>query len=99
MQYLGPALAVTRSHVLANFPVHRCLQTILDCECAALDKEIAFQRRKPDYTVKRLDKFRVAGGVNVRVCDLDFRGTQKISSHFRIVEVRMVKPNRHGAEK
>src|SRR5437773_10569183 len=44
MQHLCATLAVTSSHVLADFPIHRCLQTILDRERAALDKKIAFER-------------------------------------------------------
>src|SRR2546427_8511639 len=52
MQDLGSAFAVTSSHVLPHFPIHRCLQTILDRERAALDKKVALQRRQPDYTFK-----------------------------------------------
>src|SRR5881275_2598893 len=44
MQDLGAAFALISSHILADFPIHRCLQTILDRERAALDKEIALQR-------------------------------------------------------
>src|SRR5206468_5675163 len=98
MQDLGAALPVTSGHVLADFPNHRCLQTILDRERAAFDKQIALKRRQTDDPLERRNKLRVPDGVNVRVGDLNFRRTQKILSHLRLVEVRMIKADRHRTE-
>src|SRR5438067_11578735 len=44
MQHLRAALAMAGSHVLANLPIHRRLQTILDCQRTALDEKITIQR-------------------------------------------------------
>ena len=99
MQNLRAAFAMTRGHVLAHLPIHRRLQTILDCERAALDEEIAFQRRQTDDALKGFHKFRVSLRINIRVRDFDFRRTKQIALHCRIIEVRMIKSNRHRAEK
>src|SRR6266567_5631311 len=99
MQNLRAAFTMTRGHVLAHLPIHGGLQTIFDCERTALDKEIAFQRRQSDHALKRLDKFRVAFRVNIGVRDFHLGRPQKIVLHIGIIEVRMIKPNRHRAEK
>ena len=99
MQDLGAALAVTSSHVLAHLPIHRRFQAILDRERAAFDKKVAFQGRQTDHALERRHKFSVAVRINIRVRDFNFRGTQKVASHLWIIEVRMVKPDRHRAEK
>src|SRR5437870_3171726 len=99
MQNLSPAFAVTSLHVLAHLPIHRCLQTILDCERTTFDEKITLQRRQTDYAFKGLDKFRVALRVNVRVGDFDFRGPQEIALHIIPIEVRMIKSDRHRTEK
>src|SRR6266700_2600516 len=74
----------TRGHVLADFPIHRCLQTILDRERAAFDKQIALKRRQTDDPLEGRHKFRVPDGVNVRIGDLNFCGPQKIASNLRL---------------
>src|SRR5262249_3116276 len=79
MQNLRAAFAMTCGHVLADFPIHCCLQTILHRERAALDEQITLEWRQTDDALKRRDKFSVAGRVNIRVCDLHFRRTQKIA--------------------
>ena len=99
MQHLGAALAATSSHVLAHFPIHRGLQTILDRKRAALDKQITPQRRQPDDALKRRHKFSVAVRIDIRVSDLHLRRAQKVALYLRIIEVRMVESDRHRSEK
>ena len=99
MQNLSAAFAVTRRHVFAHLPIHRRLQTIFDCQRAALDKKIALQRRQTDYAFEGLHKFRVSLRINIRVGDFDFRRTKKIALHCGIIEVWMIKSDRHRAEK
>jgi hypothetical protein len=60
MQNLRAAFAVTCGHVLPDFPIHRCLQTILHRKRAALDEQITLERRQTDDALKRRDKFSVA---------------------------------------
>src|SRR5947209_7870616 len=43
MQNLRSALTLTRGHVLADFPIHRRFERVLDRECAAFDEEIFFE--------------------------------------------------------
>src|SRR5262245_8736713 len=61
MQYLRAAFAVPCGHVLSDFPIHRCLQTILHRECPAFDEQITLEWRQTDDAFKRGDKFSVAG--------------------------------------
>ena len=60
MQDLRAALAMARRHVLAHFPIHRRLQTILDRHRAALDEKVTLQRRQPDYSLEGLYKLRIS---------------------------------------
>src|ERR1700694_3086232 len=98
MQYLGAALAITRGHVLAHFPIHRRLQTIFDRERAAFDEQVALKRRQSHHARKRVDKLSVAFGINVRVRDFYFGRAQEIALHILSIEIGMVEPDRHGTE-
>src|SRR6266436_7728873 len=64
MQNLCAAFAVTRSHVLPDFPIHRCLQTILHRKRAALDEQITLEWRQTKDALKRRHKFSVPSRVN-----------------------------------
>ena len=66
---------------------------------SAFDKQVSFQRWQTDHALERRYKLSVAIRINIRVCDLNFRRAQKIASDVGFIEVRMVKPDRHGAEK
>jgi len=98
MQNLRAAFAFARGHIFPHLPIHRRLQTVLDCHRAALDEKIALQRRQTDYAFKGLDKFRVSLRVHVRVGDFDFRGAKKIALHCGIIKVWMIKSHRHRAK-
>src|SRR5436305_12346741 len=98
MQDLRAALAMACRHVLAHLPIHCRLQTILDCQRAALDEKITLQRRQTDYALKGLDKLRVALRVNVGVGDFDFRRTEKIALDCGIIKIRVIEPDRHRAK-
>src|SRR4029450_13213582 len=99
MHTLGAAFPMTCGHVLADFPIHRCLQTILHRKRAALDEQITLERRQTDDALKRSYEFSVPGPVNIRICNLHFRRAQQIALYLRLVEVRMVKPYRHRSKK
>src|SRR3954469_2457533 len=99
MQNLRAAFAVTRSHVLPDFPIHRCLQTILHRESAALDEQITFHRRQTDHALKRGLELCVSGLVNIRVRNLHFRRAQQIALYLRVIEMRMVKSDRRRSKK
>src|SRR5581483_1313136 len=98
MQNLCSSFSTAGSHVLSHLPVHRCLQTILDRQRAALDEKITLQPRETDHALKGLDKFGVAVGVNVRVGDFDFCRAKKIALYCRIIKIRVIEPDRHRAE-
>src|SRR2546421_503130 len=66
---------------------------------SALDKKIAIERRQTDDVLERLHKFRLVLRVNVRVRDFDFGRAQEVDLHRRIIEIWMIKADRHRAEK
>src|SRR5437867_7332350 len=98
MQSLGAALAAARRHVLAYLPIHRRLQTILDCHCATLDEKITLQRGQTEHAPKGLHKLRVVFRVNVRFGDSDLCRTKEIALHRGIIKVWMIESDRHRAE-
>ena len=99
VQNLRTAFAMTRRHVFAHLPIHRRLQAILDCQRAALDEKIMFQRPQTDDALEGFYKLRISLRINIRVGDFDFRRPKKIALHCGIIKVRMIKSNRHRAEK
>src|SRR5436309_11951884 len=98
MQNLRAAFAFARGHVFAHLPIHGRLQTVLDRQCAALDKKVTLQWRQTDYTLKGLHKLRVVLRVNIRVGDFDLCRTKEIALHRGIIEVRMIESDRHRAK-
>src|SRR5947208_12854401 len=99
MQNLSATFPMTRGHVFAYLPIHRRLQTILDCGRAALDEKITFQRGQTDHALEGFYKLRVSLRINIRVGDFDFCRPKKIALHCRIIKVRMIESDRHRAEK
>src|SRR5207248_2448987 len=99
MQDLGAAFPPPGRNILADLPIHRGLECVLDGESAAFDKKIALERRQRRYSQEGLDKFSVSRGVNVRVRDLDLRAAEKIGFHLGPVEMWMIKADRIRAEK
>ena len=99
MQNLGSAFAAAGGHVLAHFPIHRGLERVLDRERAAFDQEHALERRHPDHAPVGVEKTGVAFRINVGICDLDLGRAQEIGLYLRLVEMRMIEPDRVGAEK
>ena len=99
MQNLRAAFAITCGQVFAHLPIHCRLQTIFDRKRAALDKKITIERRQTDDVLERLHKFRVVLRVNIRVRDFDFGRAQEVDLHRRIIEIWMIKADRHRAEK
>src|SRR5262245_59437423 len=93
MNDLRAAFAVTRGYVLPHLPIHRCLDGILDRECATFDKEVTLQWLQPYYTCERLDERGELSRIDVRVGDFDLRCPQQVGLHLRPVKMRMVKPN------
>src|SRR5436853_1573104 len=98
MQNLGAAITAARSHVLASLPIHRRLQTTLDCHCATLDEKITLQRGQTEHAPKGLHKLRVVFRVNVRVGDFDLCRTKEIALHRGIIKLWMIESDRHRAE-
>src|SRR5207248_11570859 len=97
MQNLGAALAAARRHVLAYLPIHRRLQTILDCHCATLDEKITLQRGQTEHAPKGLPKLRAVFRVNARVGEFDVCRTQTIALHRGLTNVWMIDSDSHGA--
>src|SRR4029077_5310476 len=92
------ALAMARRHVFAHLPIHRRLQTVLDCRRAALDEKITLQWRQTDHALEGFYKLCVVLRVNVRVGDFDFCRTKEIALHTGIIKVWMIESDRHRAE-
>ncbi len=94
-----PRSPAAGGEIFADLPVHRRLECVLDRERAAFDEEHPLERRHPDDAPEGFDKARVAFRVNIRVRDLDLGRGEQIGFHFRLIEVRMIKPDRIRAEK
>src|SRR5207237_149112 len=98
-QDLHPALAAARREIFSHLPIHRRLQGVLDAERAAVDEEITVERRKTRDAAERAHEIPEVDRVNVRVRRLRPRGFGQIALHARLVEVRMIEPERHRAVK
>ena len=94
MENLGAAFAAPDGHVFAHLPIHRGFERVLDRQCAAFDEEHALERRHSHDAPKRVDKTRVTFRINVGIRDLDRSRAHEIRFYLRLVEVRMVKPDR-----
>ena len=99
MQNLSAAFAVTGRHVFPHLPIHRRFQRVLDCERAPFDEQIFFERRQSGNARKSLHKFSVGLRINIRVRHFRFGRAQKIALHIRLIEIGMIKSNRHRPEK
>ena len=89
---------MTSRHVLADLPIHRRFQRVLDCERPAFDEQIFFEWWQAHDARKSFDEFGVGLRINIRIRDFRFRRPQKIALHIRLIEVRMIKPDRHRSE-
>src|SRR5204863_2079664 len=65
----------------------------------AFDEKVTFKGWQTDGALECRYKFSVVVRINIRVRDFDLRGTQKITSNLRLVEVRVVKSDGHRPKK
>ena len=98
MQNLRAAFAATSRHVFAHLPIHRRLERVFDCGRAAFNEEIFVERRQSGDARERFHKFRVGRRIDIRVRHLRFRRAKEIAPDIRLIEIGMIKPDRHRSE-
>ena len=99
MQNFRAAFAAPRGQVLPDLPIHGGLERVFNGEGAALDEEVALERRQTRDAHERLHKFRVGGRVNVGVRDFDLRARRRSALTSGALEIRMIESDRHRSEK
>src|SRR6267142_2294118 len=76
MNDLSSALTPAGGQIFPHFPIHRCLERVLDCERASFDEEVTFQRLQSHYPRKSLNEICKLHRVNIRIRNLHLRGRQ-----------------------